>query len=99
MEVTHDLVSALSHLIQEHGLVTVLEALKELVETRAESLDHTPDQQEDELSEAFENVACALAVLIKALPEEIDVEMALEQATHSSSDFEPDTETLLGGLA
>ncbi|HEY9618732.1 MAG TPA: hypothetical protein V6C78_00100 [Crinalium sp.] len=83
-----DLKTTLQTLVNEHGLIEVLENLKEFVEAKAETVERLSDQDVDKQSEAFRDVARALTVLIKALPPELDVQIALDQITHASSNLE-----------
>lgn len=101
LETTDDLELDLNTLIKEYGLISVLEALKSLVDSRADSTDtiaaESPDESLTEQIEAFRDVSRALAALVKTLPPELDYEMALEQITHTSSDLDPDTDLLTYG--
>lgn len=94
METTHDLETDLNTLINEHGLISVLEALKDLVEARADHAVDSVDVQAEEQSEAFRDVARSLTVLIKALPPELDYEIALQQVTHTATTLDPQDEML-----
>jgi hypothetical protein len=87
---------SLNSLIQEYGFISVLNGLKHLVEAKANAIDDSADEQ----VEAFHDVSHSLAVLIKALPEEMDAKIALEQLTHVVADVdEADDEIkLVGGL-
>lgn len=84
VETSDTLETELNRLVNEHGLIEILESLKSWVQTKAEV------QRLDEQAEAFKDVARALTVLIKALPPELDIEIALEQIAHTSRDVELD---------
>ena len=96
MEFTADLETDLGTLVREHGLISVLESLKQLVEAKAKKLD-TQGEESQEQAEAFKDVARALTVLVKALPPELDYEIALEQVTHTSVDLQPTEDELTSG--
>jgi|GEM_PF-5521243 hypothetical protein len=104
IETTNDLEFDLNTLIKEHGLISTLEALRELVDNRADSTEtivaestESADKALHEQIEAFRDVSRALTTLIKTLPPELDFEMALEQIAHTSSDLESDDDMLTYG--
>lgn len=88
-EDTDELQNKLRSLVKDQGLVAVLEALKTLVETQTEKLNETSTQQYSDQIKAFQDTANSLETLIKALPAELDVEIALAQITHTGSVLEP----------
>ncbi|HEY9696174.1 MAG TPA: hypothetical protein V6D10_02860 [Trichocoleus sp.] len=97
METTYDLETDLNTLVNDYGLISVLEALKQLVEIRAEHTAEPSTDQQSEETEAFRDVARSLTVLIKALPPELDYEIALQQVTHTSTNLDPQEEMLTYG--
>jgi hypothetical protein len=88
METTYDLETDLNTLVNDYGLISVLEA--------EHTVKPSTDQQSEE-TEAFRDVARSLTVLIKALPPELDYEIALQQVTHTSTNLDPQEETLTYG--
>lgn len=91
MELEPDMTTHLTTLINENGLIAVLETLKALVESRAEHIERVTDQQVDEQAKAFRDVANTLGELVETLPVELDIALTLEQLTHSVSELEPHT--------
>lgn len=98
MEVSDSLEMDINNLVQEYGLTSVLTGLKEIIENKVEAIEESTVELDDQQLEAFDDVLEALSVLIDSLPPEIDVEIALEQVTHPSSDLEPTSQKLAGGL-
>lgn len=98
MEVSDALEIDLNHLVQEYGLTSVLAGLKEIIENRAEAIEESTLDLDNQQLEAFDTVLESLSVLIESLPPEVDIEIALEQVTHPSTDLEPASEKLAGGL-
>lgn len=104
MEPTEDLEFDLNALIKEHGLISTLEALRELVNSRADSTEtiasestEAIDESLSEQIEAYRDVSRALTTLVQTLPPELDFEMALEQVTHTSPDLDSSTDMLTYG--
>ncbi|MBD1850828.1 hypothetical protein [Leptolyngbya sp. FACHB-711] len=106
IETTDDLELDLNALIREYGLISTLEALRELVDNRADSTEtiaaesdstESSDESLNEQAEAFRDVSRALTTLLKTLPPELDFEMALEQITHTSTDLDSGTGMLTYG--
>lgn len=80
----------LRSLIREHGLVSVLEALRGLIALQADRLRSLLEPEEQaEPMQAFEMATVALTDLIRAIPAELDVELALAQITHTAPTLEP----------
>lgn len=88
-----DLQSELNALIQDYGLVAVLETLNQLMEQRADRFTNTAPGADTE-AEAFRDVARSLTVLIKALPPELDMAIALEQITQTTPDSDANSVSL-----
>lgn len=101
MEFTNELEQDLNTLIQEHGLIALLEALQEVIEIKVEGLISTsPESTEsnDDHTAALQAVSHLLGQLIATVPPELEVELALAQVMHPSADLEPDGEKLASGL-
>ncbi|WP_088893401.1 hypothetical protein [Leptolyngbya ohadii] len=101
METTQDLELDLNSLINEYGLLSVLEALRELVDNRAANTEtiaaDSPAESLNEQVTAFRDVSRSLAALLNTLPPELDFEIALEQITHTSTDLGNSDEMLTYG--
>lgn len=108
MEYTNDLEQDLNALIQEHGLIALLEALKQVIEIKAEVLLSSPPEStasashslesNDEQTETLRAVSSLLTDLIATVPPELEVELALAQVLHPSGELEPDGDKLASGL-
>lgn len=98
MNLSSNLELDVNELVQEHGLIAILETLKDFVETRADTLSEG-DRSSTESTTTLKTVADTLTHLVETLPAEIDVELALVQLTHSTLDeSESGEERLAGGL-
>ncbi len=113
MEHTNDLEQDLNTLIQEHGLIAFLEALKQVIEIKTEVLLSSPSEStasesnssgsnsseaNDEQAETLQAVSRLLTELIATVPPELEVELALAQVLHPSGELEPDADKLASGL-
>jgi hypothetical protein len=89
----HELELHLNTLIHEYGLISVLESLHDVVKEKAQVLHPTSDEHTKILQ-----ASQAIADLIEALPEAIDIELALEQIAQTVSDGEEDDLKLTSGM-
>ncbi|MDX2232300.1 MAG: hypothetical protein NW220_21885 [Leptolyngbyaceae cyanobacterium bins.349] len=89
----------LRSLIAENGLVVVLEALRNIMETQAERLQDSSMQPYAKQLKSFQKVAEDLAELLEALPAELDMEIALTQITHATPAIESTSTTLTEELS
>lgn len=90
MESDQELKQNLSVLVGEYGLVEVLKAMKDLMQNKMAIVEELEPKQ----TKAFDGVIFALGVLVEALPEAIDVELALEQVTHTASDLDSESDAI-----